>query len=1084
MSKKEKVANIIRNAGNCIFCLSQAMQDVLPDKLTPIFYVVSALNQLCEDNQKFNDLLDTFYLRLDSAFKILEVNQFHANYDIAFQRIQDYIADVDKYIETNFPGLSGQENGRTEGVDGNSTEKTQGKEEGKKGEEKRRGGKGERKGNEEEKGKEKRKEKSHADKGNGKSSKNDSEKKSKRSEIVEEVKNKVTELVYKGINIVTATQRLGELRDCIKKFNGIKDLIPVTESFDILTRINDFKAASFWNKHFKADECRYDALKKVLSGSTSVLECDRDELVSLKISMDLFNYVVSWLGGWKNFEEYIKESNPFTKEFFKGASKEVKPPIDVDFGLCDKSGRIEIKPKDTYWYDEDALFSRQLSFIVYYNNNIEKYGWNVFKLAPNGSLKLKLDPGKTHIFKVFSVLEDKGLISKEFAEVIHNYEKHSVKWVNGDGTWISPDEVALSELPTVSSPIFKDLYKMSWGLSTGETKYNPDVNNIRPAIYVSRAAYSLSKKLGYFFSPEILFNLWKNPVNVKESPFANIVLQDYYGDKNAKDFVYNAVLKYNSEFNTYIQMEFPHFKWVPKFDEKELERASDEFDCGCRFKERVEAECMEFSKELTLVVAEYLRNKTVMNLCAVGAQSNIQGYLASPSQKALKKLQPGYIIVFNQSILGDMNTFISNVNVETSNLKSLKRVLASESFRVAGGIFYREISAYISQEKDIWTNPEAKCPVPSVFLPGQVPFSFVEKTFNVKPDDGKNIATASKISEWVKSNPPRIRCYGTVLKAKKKAEKCFIKASTGIEFYARGNFKLEIRRPSSNEPVDSPASTPSSASSNTSVNTTSNTPAGTPSSASSSPPDNTASNAPAGSISNSSSLDGSSKFPKWSFIVLDGSARSIKWDGKYTVHDFVPIEFSYITYVGYRVEFVESNVIFKSIGSAPFITKSKCTTPLSECDIFFESIGEQSLDIINLHNIVSKNEGFNGAKEGEKENVKENKKGDKKEEIKEGKKGESKEDKKEDVEDKKEEIKEDKKEDEKEDKEEDRNEDKEEDVEDKKEEIKVSVSDIEKFVRGYDSKATPMLTQVLVPIDADKKSSALHKSHRSKKSSK
>lgn len=838
---------------------------------------------------KYNDLIDIFCLRLDSALKVLEVNQFHSNYENAFQRIKKYVEDVKSTIKVESSRHSNQETSsipekspeRVEGNNGqsdNSNCTTPENTKRKKGEE--NGGR---------------------DNGGGTESK-----KSLKMEVVKKpsrlskVKRYVIELAYDKMDLITATKKLDDLRDCIEKFDGIKDLIPSTESFDILTRISDLKAASFWNKHFKTDECRYDTLKKVLPKPCNALECNRDELVSLKISMDLFNYVVSFLGGWENFLRYIETVNPFTKKFFKMASKEIKPPLDVDFYFAD--GDVVVKPRPTYWYDEDGQFSRQLGFVGHFRIGQEDVRWETYMIEPEGSLKLKLDQTEKLCFTVFSVLEDKGMISKEYMRVEHGPEIHKVEWVKGKGEWISPEEFNLFELPEKLSPIFEKTYKKTWDLSKNETKVPSDVSSLRPVIYASKTAYSLASKLGYFFSPEVLFSLWKDPLCIRESPFAKKVLQDYYDNEAARAFVYNTVLKYNNEFNEYIQMECPKFKWVPIYNEEQLKKVTDEFDCSDAFKRKLDAECMEFSKELALVISEYLGNKIAMNLCAVGAQSSIQGYLGSPNQKTLKSLKPGYIIVFNQSILGNKNTFISKANLESDSLTSLYRAIVNESLRLVGEIFYREIAEYIQQEKeiDIWKNPEAKWPVPSVFLPGQIPFSFIEKIFNVKPDDGRNLATVNKILDWMKFNPPRIQCNGTILKSQLNARKSILDASNGIEFYARGDFKVELKR---------------------------------------------------------LSIDGHSETIMWSIIVSNGFAYFTGPDGKYDeIRDFVPSELSQITYVGYRLEIRWGQIIFGGTGSVPLSIKKETTSDYGKCFVYFKPADEKNLDIINLHYVANTEE--------------------------------------------------------------------------------------------------------------------------------
>ena len=692
---------------------------------------------------------------------------------------------------------------------------------------------------------------------------------------------------------LSSSNKLSDLKKDIESFQLLDGLFPRMPSFDIRTQISDLKAASFWNQFIgDSSECDYNTLKsqlgKCLHNKNEGLNGEPD-LVAGKFTRMVFDYVVTWLGGWDNFSRYITEKNPFTKEFFRMASKEIKPPVDLEIK---KEGKdFKIKPTTTYCFKEDGSSSENISYIVYHKKESEKTvsEWKVYEIEPNRTLILKLDPLKKHTFKVFSACKARKLISNEYTGKSVILKEHKIEMIKPRAiqmSWGSPDDLLNSDVPTNKSPVFESVRKVSWELCKENPAYDPDVESMRPVIYVTKAAYSLASKLGYFFSPEILFNLWKNPANIKESPFAKKILKDYYKEEGAKDFVYNAVLKHNSELSKYIQMEFPHFKWVPKYDEKEYESASSKFaSCSDKFKAETDANCLNFSKEVGLVVLEYLRSKVVMNLCKAGAQSSIQGYLASPNQKTLNGLKPGHIVVLNQLLLGNMNTFVSKVDVETASSKALM----SETFRFVGEIFYREIAQYISQEKDLWTNPEAKCPVPSVFLPGQIPFSFVETMFGVKLD-GEKVANSNALIRWMISNPPKTKCVGSSFKTRLIVNP-LINSDNGIEFYARGNFVLELK-------------------------------------------------------------SGRSSTPTWTFTVAEGKATARHVTTREHIvksGEVISKGMHGTSYVGYQVVLSTNHVIFKSSGDAPFAISLE--RKRNDNYYLFFCMNVDELDIVNLHKI-------------------------------------------------------------------------------------------------------------------------------------
>lgn len=204
-------------------------------------------------------------------------------------------------------------------------------------------------------------------------------------------------------SFLNSGDKLEDLKRSIENFNLLSISIPGAQSYDIRSYINDLKAASFWNKYAPSGlMISYDDFKNAvedcakldnsaLTWDTQDLVTDQSQFQEVKdqsspkfnhfVTLRHFNYVVSWLGGWDNFITFVKDKNPFTKKFFEMASKELKPPLDVEFEVV--NGKLQVTPITTYYYTEYFRRSDSLSFIVYYKEEEEGKTWNSFKTTLN-----------------------------------------------------------------------------------------------------------------------------------------------------------------------------------------------------------------------------------------------------------------------------------------------------------------------------------------------------------------------------------------------------------------------------------------------------------------------------------------------------------------------------------------------------------------------------------------------------------------------------------------------------------------------------------------------------------------------------
>lgn len=730
---KESAKESLKKAGFYLLYITQAVQDLLPEKVASVVSIASTIKEMKENKEEFERLLNTFYDTLTSVLERLRVNQFHKSYNTAIDKVNAYLEEAVKMINENKGGLLGRLK-----------------------------------------------------------------------------------------SFLSSGEKLEDLKKSIEDFKLLSIGIPGAQSYDIRSYISDLKAASFWNKYAQSDlMISYDDFKNAvedcakldysaLTRDTQDLVTDQSKFQEAKdqsspnfnhfVTMRHFNYVVSWLGGWDNFIAFVKDKNPFTKQFLREATKVVKPPLYVEFEVVD--GKLQIAPTPSYWYTEDLRESHSLSYIVYYKKEGDEL-WSLTEIERE-PVVLGISLDCVYHFKVFSAHKEKGLISEEcfsrvidFNSFVFQAEDKETEFQQSKVSVISPNDFVLPDLPTNRSAPFeidpkaKGGLGVSWAPSKENKEIIAEATNYRPVIYVTKAAYSLAEKLGFFFSPEILFSQWKDPTFIKKSPFTKSILGPGYKTENDKrvEFLYKAILMYNSKHNDIIVKRFKTFNWKPSCDEKSYKELEKKFDP--KEADEVKGKCEKLSKEFASVIIEYLRDATTMRLCAAGAQSNIQGYLASPDKKTLEGLNTGRIVVISQTILNSKNVFIYNNKLDGVTEKALKSSVA----RLTGDVFSSVASECASIEGDVWINSGSKRPVPTIFLPGQIPFSYVEKEFIVKGKYSFDNYTApvrvEDILNWMDKNPPKVPCTGLRL-ASDTLESTFIQVKNGIEFYARGSFVVEL----------------------------------------------------------------------------------------------------------------------------------------------------------------------------------------------------------------------------------------------------------------------------------------------------
>ena len=815
--------------------LIQIVQDFIPGELKIFLSVANVIAQAIEDYPQYKDLSSAFYAHLNSTLSVLEVNQFHENYPIAIDSV-----------------------------------------------------------------------------------------KAKMREYEQKKKGAIKELFDKAKDFLMATNKLDDKRKQIEVFSQIRNIIPQVREYSILTDIKDHRAASFWVRYIgiSVSKIRYDEFKNKIydcpdcKDDIRLLENIRpDEVIAKSITKRHFDYVVTWLGGWNKFTNYIKTGNPFTREFFANASKIIQPPLTVKLDIqSDGEGSftMSVVPTPMHWYSEDGKSSVLLSNIVYYKKGNAEYK---AMIRPSQTIRFEFD---NYEFHVFTAHKDLCLISNEWTglkvefnsnpkikdiisfEPCSSCDKKETPTYNVEGlsqlkTWIPRKMIDLPVLPVKKPPIFRNTQNLLWSCTW---QYSSDdlteiVKNMRPTIIVSNAAYSLAEKLGFFFSPEILFWLWKRPDAIKNSLFIRAILghQVSKGENSVeKVFVYHAVLKYNSKYNKCIKAGFSWFSWTPEYSEDEYNKAFAAFSRRVHEKvvAKTEKSCEEFSKELCSVVLEYLGNPDIMKACEVGAQSSIQGYYGPPSQMDMDNSQPGKIVVFRQCILGHLNTYVTQFPIKASiGSDQIKHEFEKDkAMRLISSDFYSAVNNYVKSQGGIslWTgcDPE-RCP-PAVFMPGQIPFSLIEKILPLKPEDTINCCptTADGLVEWMKVVPPKVPCIGITFNIT-ICVKCPITLGNGFEFYALGDFCLMLKQNEKTKPI-------------------------------------------------------------WVFNCCDGIAtiEHYKYEhNKITVSthtvDIFSRGYSDIAYTGYRIEVDKNDLVLRSCGTAPFCFRMHDVYPKPETGIFFEA---------------------------------------------------------------------------------------------------------------------------------------------------
>ena len=827
----------IRGIAKTTLCLAQVVQDFLPEDIQKIVCFANTINQLKEDYDRYKKFVDAFNKSLVAILKTLELNQFHENYEAAKKYVKEYIEIIKNHKEAL---------------------------------------------------------KSH----------------------------KITKKITNAFRSANEVDDLKKMDECYDK---IKDLIPLMSSYDILSDIPDSKAASFWVRYINENENEigYDDFKNKFNSCPATkciyqtLEDNHKPEDPSIITRQQFSYVVSWLGGWGKFIEYAKTKNPFTREFFRHASKYIKPPLDVKVEVVD-SNRVKIEPSATFHYTEYGSESTRLKHFVCYMNNGKFYSQD---LTSDGNVISGLDPKTKYKFYVYNVSEKLGVISDSCFGVsvdMDQYDKlcERIKLYSAENadarfcmvqkiedslcmpkaskTWIPRCVLDVPVLPTQCSPIFANSTSVPWffDYSTYDENTLNFVKSLRPTLVVTDAAYSLAEKLGYFFSPEVLFWLWKRPESIKKSPFMRMFFGNDKIGEESEDFVYHTILKYNYKHNELVEKKFNWLEWTPEYDEKKYEKALKTFTLLAQkeFVEKIEQNCENFSKELCSVVMEYLGNKDIMKAFEVGTQSNIQGYYGPPCISELAGSQSSKIIVFKQSVLGHPNTYTTHFPVKSGKASEYFQTEFNKyAIRLTNSNFYDILASHINKigGRSLWTMVGDSNCLPAVFMPGQVPFSLVEKTFSNSACTTNVLV--DEIFTWMTNDPPSVPCIGTTFSTPCSVM-CPMMFKSGIEFYAFGDFCLELRAK------------------------------------------------PNGSAS-------------W-VIRSEKGSLSVEKDGKKAqcVGSLVPEKYSEVAYIGYKLKCENKKLVLCSSGCALFKVELESKTIISTETLLFFVGGPKPTSIANLHN--------------------------------------------------------------------------------------------------------------------------------------
>ena len=671
--------------------IAQTLKEVAPDIISPLFSVVSLVNETIDGYQDYKVSLNTFYNTLSNALEGLRVNQFHNSYP-----------EAKKAIDEAFSIIKQQYNVIHIGQDKRSLKK----------------------------------------------------------------------VIDKGNAIITSSKLNEDLERMTNFFESIIRFIPPPSSYNILNNIYDCKAASFWNNIIgNTLNVSYDhflnCLRNLLGpGSTEGLRNGKKHFEI--IFSDQFNYVVCWLGGWNEFLEYIKKENPFTDSFFREAAKELKPPFSASVKQEDNN-IVRISPLSTYYKENCITNSLDVSYAVLYKKKTD----TIWKISDTDIPGINLTKAEeSYDFRIFSIEKKTGLVSREClcfsTEAVDGCIFKLTDFVkSSQGTFTSKKDLYIPALP-LSKSLMSYLINIPCGVNTSI------FSGIRPTLYVSDAAYSLAKKLGYFFSPNILFWLWKRPEAIKTSKFAAFILN---GREDLKDFVYHTLLKYNHQHNETIKSIYKWFNWEPEYNEEKLRKATEYFECevSATFAKEVEEHIKKFSKELGTVIIEYLDNPDILKLCSSSLCSSIVGYYGPPDTDTLKGIRSGTIVVLKQTIMGYPSIYMKQ------SLDDLKTTGVSKYS------FLDNVGQLIQLDgSGSWV-----C-TPRVVMPGQIPVSLVETDIPIFFDEGARKINTKDMIKWMTENPPKAICNGLSFSTELETE-FSLWLSRSLEFYTIGDFALEIK---------------------------------------------------------------------------------------------------------------------------------------------------------------------------------------------------------------------------------------------------------------------------------------------------